>query len=70
MTVDQIKMLRNFHSKDDGTVNRLAGSIACIFNNEVAYIDSRDYVIYDDANALVHAVRPKTEGPIEQARFP
>ena len=70
MTVDQIKMLRNFHSKDDGTGNRLAGSIACIFNNEVAYIDSRDYVIYDDANELVHAVRPNTEGPIEQARFP
>lgn len=70
MTVDQIKLLRDFNSKDDGTGNRLAGSIACIFNNEISYVDSKDYVIYDDDNQLVHAIRSNSENPIEQARFP
>ena len=70
MTADQVSMLRDFHLKDDGTGQPLAGSLAAVFNNELAFVNSKDYVVYDDANELVHCIKPNTEGPIEQARWP
>lgn len=70
MTANQIKKIRDLNSKDAGDGKRIAGSIAYIFNNEVAYIDSRDYVVCDDDNELIHCVRANTENPVEQARFP
>lgn len=70
MTADQIKKIRDLNSKDAGDGKRLAGSIAYIFNNEVSYIDSRDFVVCDDDNELIHCIRPNMENPVEQARFP
>ena len=70
MNADQVSMLRDFHLKDDGTGQPMAGSLAAVFNNELAFVNSKDYVVYDDANELVHCIKPNTEGPIEQARWP
>ena len=70
MTTDQVKKIRDFNSKDDGTGHRLAGAIVVYYDNEVRFNDACDYVIYDDSNELVHTIRPNTENPVEQARFP
>ena len=70
MTPDQIKMIRDYSWKDDGTGQHMAGRLAIVFNNEVCFVDTRDYIIWDDANELVHCIRANSEDPVSQATCP
>lgn len=70
MNANQVSMLREFNLKDDGTGKPLAGSLSVVFNNELAFSSNRDYVIYDDENELVHAIKANTEHPVDQSRWP
>lgn len=70
MTVDQIAKMRDYNLQDDGTSNPIASVFAYIFNNELAYVNTRDFVITDDDNQLIHAIKPNIEDPVNQARYP
>ena len=70
MTPEQIKMIRDYSWKDDGTGSHMAGRLAVVFNNEVCFVDTRDYVIFDDDNELVHCIRANSEDPVSQAMCP
>ena len=69
MTKYQIKMLRDFYTKVENG-KRLAGSLAVICNNEVAFVDSKDHMVYDDTNEFVHTIRINNATPDEQVMWP
>lgn len=70
MTVDQISKMRDYNLQDDGTGHPIADVFSYIFNNELAYITDRDFIITDDANELIHAIKPNIEDPVNQSRYP
>lgn len=70
MTPEQIKLIRDYSWKDDGTGGHMAGRLAIVFNNEVCFVDTRDYLIFDDKNQLVHCIRANSEDPISQGLCP
>lgn len=70
MTVEQIAKMRDYNLQDDGTGHPIADIFSYIFNNELAYITDRDFIITDDANELIHAIKPNIEDPINQSRYP
>lgn len=70
MTVDQIAKMRDYNLQDDGTGKPIATVFSYIFNNELAYVNTKDFVITDDDNELIHAIKPNIEDPVNQARYP
>ena len=70
MTADQIAKMRDYNLQDDGTGHPIADVFSYIFNNELAYITDRDFIITDDDNELIHAIKPNIEDPVNQARYP
>jgi len=70
MTVDQIAKLRDYHTKDDGTGRTMADVVSYVFNNELAYVNTRDFIITDDSTELIHAIKANIEDPVNQARYP
>ena len=70
MTKEQIALIRDYNLQDDGTGKPIADVFSYIFNNELAYVNTRDFVITDDDNELIHAIKPNIEDPVNQARYP
>ena len=70
MTVDQVKMMRDYSIKDDGSGNTMAFSLSAIFNNEITFSNTDHHVIYDDDNALIHCLQPNTDDVVNQAVAP
>lgn len=60
MTADQVKMMRDYANKDDGTGTTKAYSMTAVFNNEISFSNKDHYVIYDDANELIHCLEANT----------
>ena len=70
MNVKQISLMRDLFNKDDGSGNTLAFSSAVVFNNEISFVNTDHFVIFDDANELVSAILPNTDGPVTGAIAP
>lgn len=70
MTVDQVKKMREFSNKDDGQGRTMAFSLSAIFNNEIAFNNTDQFVIYDDSNALIHCLQPNTNDVVQSAVAP
>ena len=56
MTADQVKLMRDYANKNDGTDTTMAYSIAAVFNNEISFSNKDHYIIYDDDNELIHCL--------------
>ena len=70
MTKDQVAKLRDYNLQDDGTGKPIAEVFSYVFNNEINFINTRDFVITDDDNELIYAVKANNENPVDQARYP
>lgn len=70
MTVDQVKLIKEAVLKDNGSGKPIADTLSVLFNNEVTFRNSDDFVIWDDANELVHAIKINMDGPRQSAIAP
>ena len=70
MTKDQISLIREVAQKDDGTGNPLASVLSAIFNDEIMFRNTDDFVIYDDDNELIHAIKANYDNAIAGAAWP
>lgn len=70
MTKDQVAMLRDANLKDDGTGQPKASVFTTVFNDEICFRNTDDFVIFDDANELVHAIKINQDGPRSAAALP
>lgn len=70
MTSDQVKLIRDTYNANDGNGNTLAFATNTVFDNEISIKNTDDFVIYDDANELVHCVCLNADGPVSQTISP
>ena len=70
MTKDQISLIKEIAQKDDGTGNPLASVLSAIFNDEIMFRNTDDFVIYDDDNELIHAIKANYDNAIAGAAWP
>ena len=56
MTADQVKYLKEQLNKDNGEGKPVANSVFYDFDNNMAFRNGNDFVIFDDANELVHCI--------------
>ena len=56
MTADQVKYLKEQLNKDNGEGKPVANSVFYDFDNNMAFRNGFDFVIFDDANELVHCI--------------
>ena len=70
MTKEQISLIRNVAQQDDGTGKPLAGVLSAIFNDEIMFRNTDDFLIYDDNNELIHAIKANYDNAIAGAAWP
>lgn len=70
MNKDQVKKIKELNLKNDGTGNPIAGVLSIVFNDEICFRNTDDFVIYDDSNELVHAIKVNMDGPQSSAAWP
>lgn len=70
MTKDQISLIRGICQKDDGTGNPIASVLSAIFNDEIMFRNTDDFIIYDDDNELIHAIKANYDNAISAATWP
>lgn len=56
MTADQVKYLKEQLNKDNGEGKPVANSVFYDFDNNMAFRNGNDFVIFDDTNELVHCI--------------
>lgn len=56
MTADQVKYLKEQLNKDNGEGKPVANSVFYDFDNNMAFRNGFDFVIFDDTNELVHCI--------------
>lgn len=56
MTLDQVKYLREQLNKDAGEGKPVANSVFYDLDNNMAFRNNGDFVIFDDANELLHCI--------------
>ena len=70
MTREQITLIREVCQKDDGTGNPLASVLSAIFNDEIMFRNTDDFLIYDDENELIHAIKANYDNAVSGAKWP
>lgn len=70
MTSEQIKLVKDVCLTDDGTGNPKAGVFTVLFNDEISFRNTDDFVIWDDANELIHKITINFDGPVSGAAWP
>lgn len=70
MEKDQVLLVKNTSLSDDGTGKPLADVLTTVFDDEVAFRNTDDFVIWDDANELVHAIKANSDSPRSAADSP
>lgn len=70
MTSEQIKLVKDICLTDDGTGNPKAGVFTVLFNDEISFRNTDDFVIWDDANELIHKITINFDGPVSGAAWP
>ena len=70
MTKDQVDLIKSTCLKDDGTGNPTASVFTVLFNDEISFRNTDDFVIWDDDNELVSVIRPNLDGPVSSAAWP
>ena len=70
MTSEQIKLVKDICLTDDGTGNPKAGVFTVLFNDEISFRNTDDFVIWDDANELIHKITVNFDGPVSGAAWP
>ena len=70
MTKDQVSLIRSICQKDDGSGNPLASVLSAIFNDEIMFRNTDDFIIYDDDNELIHAVKANFDNAVAGAAWP
>ena len=70
MTKEQISLIRNVAQQDDGTGKPLAGALSAIFNDEIMFRNTDDFLIYDDNNELIHAIKANYDNAVAGAAWP
>lgn len=70
MTKDQVKLIKEACLTDDGTGNPVAKVFTILFNDEISFRNTDDFVIWDDENELVSVIRPNFDGPVQSAAWP
>ena len=70
MTKDQVKLMRDYAYKNDGNDKTMAYSMSAVFNNEIVFNNKDHFIIYDDANELVHCLQANTSDVLEASIAP
>lgn len=70
MTKEQISLIRGIAQKDDGTGHPLAAVLSAIFNDEIMFRNTDDFLIYDDNNELIHAIKANYDNAVAGAAWP
>ena len=70
MTKEQIKLIREICQQDDGTGRPLASVLSAIFNDEIMFRNTDDFLIYDDENELIHAIKANYDNAVSGAKWP
>lgn len=70
MEKDQVSLIKSISLSDDGTGKPLASSLTTVFDDEVAFRNTDDFVIWDDENELVHAIKANSDSPRSSADSP
>lgn len=70
LTKDQINLIKDACLTDDGTGNPIASVFTVLFNDEISFRNTDDFVIWDDNNELVHVIRQNFDGVMQSCAFP
>ena len=70
LTRDQVDLIKQTCLKDDGTGNPIAAVFTVLFNDEISFRNTDDFVIWDGDNELVSVIRPNLDGPVQSAAWP
>lgn len=70
LTKDQVELIKTACLSDDGTGNPVAKVFTILFNDEISFRNTDDFVIWDDENELVSVIRQNFDGPVQGAAWP
>lgn len=70
MENSQVILLRDYYNTDNGDGKPLAFSCSTIFNNEISFCNTDNFIVYDDDNAIIHAVMLTKDTVARQAETP
>lgn len=70
MENSQVILLRDYYNTDNGSGKPLAFSCSAVFNNEISFCNTDNFIVYDDDNAIIHAVMLTKDGVARQAETP
>lgn len=65
MTAEQIKLLRSQLNRDNGNGKPVANSVFYDMDNGMAFRNSHDFVIFDDASELIHCISANRNATIK-----
>lgn len=66
MTVDQVKYLKEQLNADNGEGKPIANSVFYDLDNGMAFRNNGDFVIFDDANELIHCIAANRNNYVKQ----
>ena len=70
MTKDQVSLIRRVATQDRGDGKPVSFSLSAIFNDEIMFRNTDDFLIYDDDNELIHAIKANVDNYRSAAMAP